>query len=159
MSLRLRSDALEEGGFMPERYVHSGGNVAPPLDWDGAPPGVAEFVVTCEDLDATDAPDATAAGVGVAVGGRPFLHWSVTGLEGDLDGIGEGEDVEGTRYAVNGFDNAGYDGPEPPPGETHRYRFTVTAVSSPIEPDAGDVRDVMPARALDSATLTVRYSG
>ena len=73
------------------------------------PAGAAELVLVCEDLDAGRRD------------GRPFLHWVVTGLEGDLDGIGEGEDVEGARYGVNGFGNAGYDGPEPPPGETHRY--------------------------------------
>ena len=151
MSLRLRSDALEEGGSIPERYAHGGGNVAPPLDWDGAPAGAAEFVLTCEDLDAGP-PDSQADA-------RPFLHWVVTGLEADLDGLGEGEDVEGARYGVNGFGNAGYDGPEPPPGETHRYVFTLTAVSSPVEPDVGDVRDELPARALDTARLTVCYPG
>lgn len=147
MALRLRSDAVEDGEALPERYSRSGGNVAPPFDWDDPPPGAAEFVLTCEDLDAGP-PD-----------GRPFLHWVVTGLEPDLDGLGEGEDVDGARYGVNGFGNAGYDGPEPPPGETHRYVFTLTAVSSPEEPDAGDVRDDLPARALETATLTVRYPG
>jgi Raf kinase inhibitor-like YbhB/YbcL family protein len=151
MSLRLRSDALEDGGVLPERYARRGGNVAPPFDWDGAPAGAAEFVLTCEDLDARS--DARSA----EPEGRPFLHWVVAGLEADLDGLGEGEDVDGTRYGVNDLGNGGYDGPEPPPGEVHRYVFTLTAVSSPVEPDAGDVRAELPARVLDSATLTVRY--
>lgn len=145
MSLRLRSDAVEDGATLPDRYVRSGGNVAPPLDWDGVPAGAAELVLVCEDLDA-------------GTEGGPFLHWVVTGIEADLDGLGEGEDVEGVRYGVNGFGNAGYDGPEPPAGETHRYRFTLSAVSSPIEPD-GDVRSELPARELDRTTLTVRYPG
>lgn len=145
MSLHLRSDAVEDGGVLPDRYARSGGNVAPPLDWDGVPAGAAELVLLCEDLDA-----------GTADG--PFLHWAVTGIEADLDGLGEGEDVEGARYGVNGFGNAGYDGPEPPPAETHRYRFTLVAVSSPIEPDV-DVRGELSARELDRTTLTVRYPG
>jgi Raf kinase inhibitor-like YbhB/YbcL family protein len=147
--MRMSSDAVEDDGVLPSRYVRSGENVAPPLDWDGVPAGAAELVLICEDLDAG------------SPGGSAFLHWAVTGLESDLDGLGEGEgeDVEGARYGVNGFGNAGYDGPEPPPGETHRYAFTLTAVSSPIDADGGDPRDELAARALESATLTVRVTG
>jgi Raf kinase inhibitor-like YbhB/YbcL family protein len=145
--MRIRSDAVEDDGVLPSRYVKGGENVAPPLDWDGVPAGAAELVLICEDLDAGPP------------GGPPFLHWAVIGLESDLDGMGEGEDFEGARYGVNGFGNAGYDGPEPPPGETHRYAFTLAAVSSPLDADAGDVRDELPSRTLESATLTVRFTG
>jgi Raf kinase inhibitor-like YbhB/YbcL family protein len=147
MSMRMTSDAFDEGGALPERYIRTGGNVAPPLDWDGVPPGTAELVLLCEDVDA------------VEPGSPPFLHWVLTGLEADLDGIGEGEDIEGARAGVNGFGNAGYDGPEPPPGEQHRYVFTLVAVSGPVDPDGADVRCELSARELDRTSLTARFGG
>jgi Raf kinase inhibitor-like YbhB/YbcL family protein len=146
MSMRLRSDAFEDGDVLPERYVRGAGNVAPPLDWDGVPAGAAELVLLCEDLDAA------------GDDGRPFLHWLVSGIEADLDGIGEGEDLDRTRTGRNGFGGTGYDGPEPPPGEEHRYVFTLVAVSGPVDPDGGDARDELPARELGRATLACRRS-
>ncbi len=145
--MRLTSDAFADGERIPYRYVRTGENVAPPLDWSDVPAGAAELVLLCEDIDAA----------GGADGDRPFLHWVLAGLEADLDGIGEGEQIEGGREGVNGFGEARYDGPEPPPGEEHRYVFTLVAVSSPIEPDV-DVREELPARELDRATLTGTYS-
>jgi Raf kinase inhibitor-like YbhB/YbcL family protein len=145
MTMRMTSDAFDDGDVLPERYVRSGSNVAPPLDWSGVPSGAAELVLLCEDVDA---------------GNPPFLHWVLAGLEADLDGIGEGEQVEGARAGRNGFGSAGYDGPEPPPAEEHRYVFTLVAVSSPMDPDGPDgpdLRSELPARELDRASLSCRY--
>ncbi len=149
--MRLTSDAFSDGERIPERYVRAGDNVAPPLDWTDVPAGAAELVLLCEDLDsdgATGSPEA---------GHSPFVHWVLTGLAADLDGIGEGETLEEARVGRNGFGADRYDGPEPPPGEEHRYVFTLVAVSSPMEPDR-DVREELPARELERATLTGTYS-
>ena len=145
--MRLTSDAFAEGERIPERYVRAGSNVAPPLDWADVPSGAAELVLLCEDIDTGNSPS----------GQPPFVHWVLTGLEADLDGIGEGEQLDEARAGVNGFGEARYDGPEPPPGEEHRYVFTLVAVSSPIEPDR-DVREELPARELERATLMGTYS-
>jgi Raf kinase inhibitor-like YbhB/YbcL family protein len=144
--MRLTSDAFADGERIPDRYVRTGENVAPPLDWTDVPAGAAELVLLCEDLDSTG-----------DTGEPPFVHWVLSGLEADLDGIGEGEQLEQARSGVNGFGEARYDGPEPPPGEQHRYVFTLVAVSSPIEPDR-DVREELPARELERAALRGIYS-
>jgi Raf kinase inhibitor-like YbhB/YbcL family protein len=146
MSMQMSSDAFDDGDVLPDRYVRSGDNVAPPLDWNGVPSGASELVLLCEDIDAGEPH------------GPPFLHWVLTGLDADLDGIGEGEQIEGSRPGPNGFGTRGYEGPEPPPGAEHRYVFTLVAVSSPLDPDAVDnVRTELPARELDRTTLSCRY--
>jgi Raf kinase inhibitor-like YbhB/YbcL family protein len=154
--MRLTSDAFAEGERIPDRYARTGDNVAPPLDWTDVPAGAAELVLLCEDIDTGHGN--AGADAGADAGEPPFVHWVLTGLEADLDGIGEGEQLEDARPGVNGFGEARYDGPEPPAGEQHRYVFTLVAVSSPIEPDL-DVREELPARELDRATLTGTYSG
>jgi Raf kinase inhibitor-like YbhB/YbcL family protein len=145
MALRLRSDAFGDGEPLPARYSRRGGNVAPPFDWDGVPSGAAELVLLAEDEDV------------LGSDGRPFLHWVLAGLPADYDGLGEGEEPEEARTGRNGFGELGYDGPEPPAGETHRYSFSLVAVSSPIEPSDLDVRQELDARTLDRASLSCRF--
>jgi Raf kinase inhibitor-like YbhB/YbcL family protein len=147
MALQLSSEAFPDGGALPERYGRDGGNVSPPLDWEGVPAGAAELVLLCEDQDAT------------AEDGRPVLHWALAGIEPDTDGLGEGEEPESGRLGRNGFGAYGYDGPQPPPGEQHRYVLTLVAVSSPVEPDAGDLRDEIDARTLEKVSLSFRFGG
>ena len=121
MALRQRSDAFGDGEQLPARYSRGGGNVAPPFDWDGVPAGAAELVLLAEDEDA------------LGSDGRPFLHWVLAGVPADFDGLGEGDEPEEARTGSNSLGEFGYVGPEPPEGETHRYTFSLVAVSCPIE--------------------------
>ena len=59
------------------------------------------------------------------------VHWIQTGIPGDSEGIKEHTLVSGAREWTNDLGEATYDGPCPPPGETHRYRLTLYIVAEP----------------------------
>jgi Raf kinase inhibitor-like YbhB/YbcL family protein len=117
MSLKLTSTAFDEGGMIPDRYSHRGGNVSPPLAWTGAPKGVKGFALIVDDPDAP-------SGL--------FVHWLIyrmPEIRAELDeGIPAREELpDGARQGRNGFGEIGYGGPQPPSG-THRYFFHLYAL-------------------------------
>ena len=61
------------------------------------------------------------------------VHWIQTGIPGDAAGIEEHTIVPGAREWNNDLGEATYDGPCPPPGETHRYRLTLYALEAPVD--------------------------
>ena len=62
MPFRISSPAFMDGGRIPRKYTCDGDNVAPPLEWSGAPDGSKSVAIICED---PDAPSGT------------FTHWVV----------------------------------------------------------------------------------
>ena len=46
---KLTSPAYVNGGDFPDRFTCKGGNVSPPLAWEGAPPQTAAFALVMED--------------------------------------------------------------------------------------------------------------
>ena len=136
--MTIRSVAFNDHDRMPERFAQDRGNVSPPLEWSDVPESTTELVLLVEDRDA---------------GPTPFLHWLVTGIDPDADGVAEGQVPTGAREWTNGFGRTGWDGPLPPVNDDpHRYFFRIFAVSQPLElPAAPQVPDVH--RALDGQQL------
>lgn len=68
----------------------------------------------------------------------------------------------GRCWGVNSFTRIGYQGPEPPPGPAHRYRFTLVALDRPLGCEPGsDPHALLAAMAghrLGQAQLTARYA-
>jgi len=66
------------------------------------------------------------------------VHWVVLDLPASTTSVGRGEVPAGGVQARNSAGEASYFGPCPPSG-THRYRFTVYALSEPtgLDPGAG----------------------
>lgn len=121
-ALVLASPAIFEAQAIPSRYACDGENVSPPLSWSGVPAGTVELAITVRDPDAPDG---------------DFVHWVVTGLDPLLAGIGEGALPEGAVEARNDTSEFGWFGPCPPEGSTHRYVFTLYALSVPSGVAAG----------------------
>lgn len=127
-SLAVSSTLFEEGGRIPNSAAHSavgGDNVSPDLTWIGLPPGTASVAVTCYDPDAP-----------TTIG---FSHWVLANLSPDLGSLPAGAGAAGSNPAgsVLGFNDWGesqYGGMGPPPGEEHRYLFTVYALDTPQLP-------------------------
>ncbi len=91
------------------------------------------------------------------------VHWIQTGIPGDAHGIDEHTLVSGAREWTNDLGEATYDGPCPPPGETHRYRLTLYTLPSPIDLTASDtptarVRELERV-ASSRASAEASYSG
>ena len=118
-TIRLTSPAFAEGGQIPEKYTCDGDDVTPPLAWTDVPDGVASFALIVTDPDA---------------GG--FVHWVLTDIPADLRELPEGQgDVMGLP-GRNDFGRSGWGGPCPPSG-SHRYVFTLYALSEPFEHGSG----------------------
>jgi len=160
MSFRLFSDELKDGGKLPlanvmNGYGHEGGNRSPQLSWDGAPEGTKSFALTMRDPDLP-----TSAGL---------WHWVVIDIPADATSLkpGVGSDVDlpaGSRQTRTDLAPSGYNGAGPPPGQVHRYIFTLYALSVdklPVseDPTPGMVELMAVFNKVGETTLTVSYGG
>ncbi|MCV0402816.1 MAG: YbhB/YbcL family Raf kinase inhibitor-like protein [Chloroflexi bacterium] len=142
-TLTLTSDVFAEGEAIPPRFSCDGEDLSPPLAWAGVPEGTAGYALLVDDPDA-----------------RGFVHWVVADVPSDAAGLPEGSAGGGTE-GRNDFGRSGYGGPCPPSG-THRYAFTLVALSSPTGLGPGftadELRDAIGDRTLASTTLTGTYT-
>jgi Raf kinase inhibitor-like YbhB/YbcL family protein len=143
-SMLLTSPAFTDGGAIPEDYTCDGGDLSPPLAWEGVPDGVHSFALIVTDPDAGN-----------------FVHWVLVDIPDDVRELPEGEgDAFGTP-GRNGFGGEGWGGPCPPSGE-HRYVFELLAVSEPLRiedgPNVSRVRSVAEGVTLARAHLTGVYA-
>jgi Raf kinase inhibitor-like YbhB/YbcL family protein len=142
----LSSSAFAEGGTIPTRHTCDGDDASPPLEWSGAPDGTAAYALIVDDPDA-----------------RGFVHWVVADIPGETTSIEEGASGSG-GIGVEGrnqFGRTGWGGPCPPSG-THRYVFTLYALSGPLgltgTQDADGVRSAMGDRLLGETRLSGSYT-
>ncbi|WP_322012792.1 YbhB/YbcL family Raf kinase inhibitor-like protein [Paraburkholderia sp. J12] len=97
-----------------------GENISPEVSWSGAPAGTKSFVVTMYDQDA-----ATGSG---------WWHWVVVNVPASATSLPRGAGGQVSRLPAGAIQTntdagmAGYGGPCPPVGETHRYLITVKAL-------------------------------
>jgi hypothetical protein len=152
MPLTLISPAFADGEGLPAKYARSEGNISPPLRWSGVPDKARSLALVMEDPDAPN---------------RVFRHWAVYDLPRDREALPEsvetGPERHVVRAAMNDFGNARYDGPEPPEGERHTYRFRLFAFERPelgLAPSAtaADVVEAAEKHALEEADLTTNYA-
>ena len=131
----------------------SGGNVSPQIAWTGAPAGTKSFALTLYDRDAPT--------------GSGWWHWVVVNIPTSVTQLASGaspsEMPAGSLETRTDFGKPGYGGPCPPPGETHRYIFTIYALKvDKLDLDAqasGAMAGFMiRSNSLGSATLTATYA-
>jgi Raf kinase inhibitor-like YbhB/YbcL family protein len=112
--LRLSSPDFADCDRIPKRNSKDGGNVIPTLRWNDPPEGTVELAILVEDPD-------TPVGT--------WIHWVAAGIDPRTRGIEGGKLPAGTVEGGNDFDESGYGGPQPPPGDgVHRYFFTLYAL-------------------------------
>lgn len=124
-SLTVTSTDFEPNGRLADAQVFSGfgctgGNVSPSIAWSGAPEGTQSFAIVAHDPDAP-------TGVG-------FFHWLVFNIPSSTTSLPAGAASalpEGAISARTDFGTNTYGGPCPPPGDPHRYGFTVYALDVP----------------------------
>ena len=82
---------------------------------------------------------------------REFTHWIVINLPADTLSLAAGVDPTtlGAKIGQNDFHNVRYNGPCPPRGDLHRYRFRVYAADYVLPLNEGATR----------ANLAVALSG
>jgi Raf kinase inhibitor-like YbhB/YbcL family protein len=127
MSISVTSEAFEHEEEIPRRYTCDGENLSPPLSWGPLPGNTKSVALIVDDPDAP-------AGV--------FTHWVLFNMPPDVSELPEGlpgrEKLEnGALQGQNGFGKTGYGGPCPPKGSPHHYYFTVYALDSVVNLQAG----------------------
>jgi Raf kinase inhibitor-like YbhB/YbcL family protein len=128
---RLESAAFRAGGFIPRKYTCSGDNVSPPFSWTGTPAGTKSFALIVADPDAP-------SGV--------WIHWIVYNIQPSARELPQsvpktGEIKGGARQGTSSFQEVGYGGPCPPPGDAHHYHFMLYALDTRLSLSAGATRD------------------
>jgi hypothetical protein len=143
-TIQLTSPAFTDGGTIPQEFTCDGGDVSPPLAWEGAPEETDSFALIVTDPDA---------------GG--FVHWVLVDIPGDARELSQGEGDRVGTPGRNGFGGIGWGGPCPPSGE-HRYVFELLAVSQPLgisgEASADGVRSAAAGATLARGELTGVYA-
>ena len=115
--LRIKSPAFEGHKRIPDRHTSNGENLAPALEWSGAPDGTKAFAIVVHDPDAP------------LVDG--YTHWVAYGIASDATGLPEGG--EGPVQGLNSMGEEGYTGPAPPPGHgPHHYYFWIYALDEDL---------------------------
>lgn len=152
----LESRAFSDGERIPPVHTLEGLNLSPPLHWSGEPPGTRSLALVMDDPDAP-------AGL--------WQHWLLFNISADLHALPAGlerspELANGARqgmcWGVEHFDRLGYQGPQPPPGHAHHYRFSLHALDRPLQLAAGcsvfDLKQAIAGHVLATATLTGVYA-
>ena len=154
----IDSVQLGDKSFEPAQVSNGfgchGGNVSPSIRWSGTPAGTQSYLLTMFDADAPT--------------GSGFWHWVVADIPASVHALESGAGNDASKLPVdalavkNDIGNAGYLGPCPPQGETHRYIITLTALNVPKLPvDANAtpavVGFVAHYQTIGKATVVVRY--
>jgi Raf kinase inhibitor-like YbhB/YbcL family protein len=151
VAFTIKSSAFDPKQPIPARYTHDGENISPDLAWNDTPPGTETLALIVDDPDAP-------SGV--------FTHWVNINIRGTIDSLPAGvphgdHPAHAGIQGQNDFGNIGYDGPQPPPGKPHHYRFTLYALETmlPLKPGATrqQVLDAMRGHVLGETQLIGTY--
>ena len=154
----LTSTMISEGEKLSNSQVFEGfgcegANESPQLSWSGAPEGTKSFAITLYDPDAPT--------------GSGWWHWNVVNIPANINSVSSNASMENNlpKEAIeirNDYGAIGFGGACPPPGEVHRYVFTVYALGTeslelPENPSNALVGFMIRANAIDSASITAIY--
>ena len=154
----LTSTTVSEGEQLPNSHIFEGfgcegDNQSPQLSWTGAPEGTKSFAITVYDPDAPT--------------GSGWWHWNVVNIPASVDSVSQNaslnNNLPGEAIEVrNDYGLVGFGGACPPPGEVHRYIFTVYALGTeqlelPENPSNALVGFMTRANMLDSTSITAVY--
>lgn len=158
-TFELHSTDISEGQQLPLAHVFNGfgcegSNVSPQLSWSNPPTGTKSFAITAYDPDAPT--------------GSGWWHWNVVNIPASVTFLDRG--VSNTKKlpesAVelrNDYSTTGFGGACPPPGEVHRYIFTIYALDVenldlPKNASNALVGFMTRANALATARITAVYN-
>jgi hypothetical protein len=147
----LTSPSIKEGQNIDAQFTCSGADISPALSWTIVPPGTKSLVLIMDD---PDAPSGT------------FTHWLLYDVSPEHISLPEGVEAKAEisglgKQGRNDFGKIGYNGPCPPAGSPHHYRFKLYALSGMLNLAPGSDREalekMMEKRVLVQATLTGIY--
>jgi len=123
--IEVKSEAFNNGEFIPKKYTCDGEDISPPLEWSKVE-GAKSYVIVVDDPDAPF---------------KRWIHWIVFNIPEGINSLPEGVskdylDKIGAKLGLNDFGKLEYGGPCPP-GGVHRYYFKVFALNRKIDANEG----------------------
>lgn len=112
------SPDIAAGVQIPLEYSKYGQNTSPALTWTTPPANTAELIVHMDDRFGE---------------GQSFTHWLVYGIAPANSSFTRNAVPGGAIQGANSGGENNYYGPEPPPGESHDYHFTIYALSKKLD--------------------------
>ena len=136
----------QDGAEIPVINTCDGDDISPALSWTGVPDGTVELALVVTDDDADG-----------------FIHWVVTEFDPAFGSMLEGQVPQAAVQWPNSFGAAEWNGPCPPPGSAHTYRFVLYALNQSVDEVAddapvADLLEVIDAFTLLSTTITGTYT-
>ena len=142
--MNLKSKAFENNRVIPSDFTCDGRDVSPQLSWEDVPTAdTKSFALSVTDPDAP---------------GGMWIHWLVYNISKEVRTIEHGGLPKGAKEVKNDFGMEKYGGPCPPSG-THRYIFTIYALSLEKLEDINknNFFDKVKENAIDKAELVGLY--
>ena len=136
----------QDGAEIPVLNTCDGDDVSPALSWTGVPDGAVELALVVTDDDADG-----------------FVHWVVTSFDPAIGSMLEGQVPQGAVQWPNSFGGRRWNGPCPPAGSSHTYRFVLYALNQQVDEVTDDtpvdeLLAVIDAFTLGSTTVTGTYT-
>lgn len=116
INMELTSLSFDNNGQIPSRLSCDGGNLSPQLKISGVPATAKSLALVVDDPDASR--------------GVTFTHWIIWNIPTGTTEVLEGRPPTGAVQGKNDFGNFNFDGPCPPSGASHHYRFKLYALDS-----------------------------
>ncbi len=134
-TITVTARSFSDGTRIPVDHTCDGNDVPPELILSSPPEGTKSLVILVEDPDAS-------SGV--------FTHMIAFNVSPETRKLPSAPDLAGAgeaaRFGLNDFGGVRYQGPCPPKGEAHRYRFRVIALDKML-----DLREGASRAQLDQA--------
>ncbi len=128
-SITVTSRSFTEGARIPIDHTCDGTDVMPEIVVSAPPENTKSLLVLVEDPDASQG---------------TFTHMIAFNVSPDLRKLSPAPDLsaagENARFGANDFGTTRYNGPCPPKGEAHRYRFRVIALDKMLNLNEGATR-------------------
>jgi Raf kinase inhibitor-like YbhB/YbcL family protein len=141
--MRIWSKDFSEGQPIPKKCAYRNENLSPHLAWDDVPNGTKSLALICNDPDAP-------------VG--DWIHWLIHSIPAGVQELESGKKPPGLQV-TNDFGIDDWGGPAPPFG-THRYFFTLYALSVPAleHVDKNSFREMCEKNKIESAQTMGTYT-
>lgn len=149
MSMKIESDAFQNGSEIPRKYGYKKDNVNPTLIIQDVPTDAKSLALIMDDPDAMGAV------------GKVWVHWVVWNIDPKTNEIKENSIPSNSIQGKTDFGEIAYGGPAPPDKE-HTYVFKLYALDDKLSLDEGSTKsqleEAMENHILAESKLEGKYA-